>query len=653
MKTKIMVFLVSVSFFLSAATGFAGGSGTSSDPYQISTCQELQDMENDDQAHYILVNDIDCSDTETWNSGRGFRPIENFGGSLEGQGYTVSSLYIDRQDQEIGLFGGLESGGEVKNIVLENVDITGEESVGSILGTSQGGIISDVSVTGTVSGEKSGIGGLTGVSEDSTDIYLSDFEGKVSGEENVGGLVGSSNGESSINQSYSAGTVSGSNQNIGGLIGSNNDGTAVVNQSYSTSDVFGYSSTGGLVGYLEGAVSQSFSTGNVSGNDGVGGLIGSATGESVISNTYSLGNVSGSVYTAGLVGSNRGDISTSYSSGNVEGNGGLVASNDGTVSESYWDTERSGKSSSDGGTGLTTSEMIGASASSNMGGFNFNLIWETVEASDPSFDFDGYPILRQLDSQKQISLQPFNSPPESPSNPSPSDGASDISTSTTLSVKVSDEDDDSLDVTFYNASDDSEIGVDTDVASGERASVDWNGLEPKTSYSWYAVANDGASDTQSPEWSFQTEDGGTGGGLLKADRVNINLDNRYSSVIVEKGVEKTVFFDVENRDSNLKTVRTYLEGLDAEYADGTTVKTYNIDPKSSERFQVRINGSDAGKKLLRIKTENLNLKVNTTLEVPVFVRNYPTSNTVEVSGIGTVQILLLLLSVSTLYYLRL
>jgi len=41
----------------------------------ISTCQDFQDIDNDVNASYDLVNDIDCSDTINWNNGYGFEEI--------------------------------------------------------------------------------------------------------------------------------------------------------------------------------------------------------------------------------------------------------------------------------------------------------------------------------------------------------------------------------------------------------------------------------------------------------------------------------------------------------------------------------------------------------------------------------------------------
>ena len=94
--------------------------------------------------------------------------------------------------------------------------------------------------------------------------------------------------------------------------------------------------------------------------------------------------------------------------------------------------------------------------------------------------------------------------PNEPTNPSPSDGATDIDYSPTLSVDVSDDDGDDLTIIFYDASDDSEI--DTDIVSGGSgtASVTWSELSPGTSYSWYVTVDDGLSTTQSGTWSFTT-----------------------------------------------------------------------------------------------------------------------------------------------------
>jgi hypothetical protein len=194
---------------------------------------------------------------------------------------------------------------------------------------------------------------------------------------------------------------SSSSSDVGGLIGLNKNGS--VSNSSATGDVSSSSSSdvGGLIGLNKDSVSDSSATGDVSSStgDGVGGLIGSGvfSGGTAL-NSYATGNVSGDENVGGLAGKSI-RVTDSFATGNVSGNenvGGLIGS-DGSGPNGYWDTEATGQSSSSGGsdiTGLTTSEMQGSSASTNMGGFDFTNTWNTVPSE--------YPVLDSFDTQKQI-----------------------------------------------------------------------------------------------------------------------------------------------------------------------------------------------------------------------------------------------------------
>ena len=82
-----------------------------------------------------------------------------------------------------------------------------------------------------------------------------------------------------------------------------------------------------------------------------------------------------------------------------------------------------------------------------------------------------------------------NIPPNQPIDPTPADDATGQELTVILSVFVTDDDGDPMDVFFYKASDNSLIGIDT-VPNGTYASCPWTGLQTGTTYSWYAVAND-------------------------------------------------------------------------------------------------------------------------------------------------------------------
>ena len=97
-----------------------------------------------------------------------------------------------------------------------------------------------------------------------------------------------------------------------------------------------------------------------------------------------------------------------------------------------------------------------------------------------------------------------NFAPNYPSNPYPANGATDVSLNPTLRVRVSDNDGDSMDVHFYNASDNSLIGIDYTVASNGIASLSWSGLSEGNTYSWYTTIYDQMTFTNSSIWSFET-----------------------------------------------------------------------------------------------------------------------------------------------------
>lgn len=321
--------------------------------YRITTDHELQAIQADLSADYRLATDIDASETGGWNGGDGFDPIgangNGFAGTLEGDGHVITGLWIDRGGEDyVGLFGVTDSGATISSLGLENLDVTGTDDVGGLVGENNGTVES------------------------------SHVIGSVDGNKHVGGLVGFNEGL--VESSYATVTVAGSYY-VGGLVGWNDSGT--IDSSYASGSVVRVDSMGGgLVGYnsLSGTVNRSYTTGGVDGGDLVGGL----------------------------VGENHGAVESSYATGSVSGDavmGGLVGYNAGTVGSSYWDTESTGQSSSAGGsgTGLSTAEMQGTEAEDKMSALDFENVWVTVDASnDADVSADSYPILQALDQATQL-----------------------------------------------------------------------------------------------------------------------------------------------------------------------------------------------------------------------------------------------------------
>lgn len=83
---------------------FAGGSGTEADPYQVSTVEELQAIRDYPDKHFIQIDNINASSTETWNDSLGFDPIGDdlvkFSGSYDGKSYTFI-VYISIGKQKV------------------------------------------------------------------------------------------------------------------------------------------------------------------------------------------------------------------------------------------------------------------------------------------------------------------------------------------------------------------------------------------------------------------------------------------------------------------------------------------------------------------------------------------------------------------------
>ncbi len=126
-----------------------------------------------------------------------------------------------------------------------------------------------------------------------------------------------------------------------------------------------------------------------------------------------------------------------------------------------------------------------------------------------------FPLFKTVTGSKiYASFDPYeNIPPYQPTNPSPSDGSTNVALSITLKVYVTDPDNDTIEVYFYNAADDSLIGSIT-TASGYNATVSWSGLQSSNTYRWYAVANDSEYENRSQNWSFITRSSGSGEGYI-------------------------------------------------------------------------------------------------------------------------------------------
>lgn len=307
------------------------GDGSFDNPYNITNCTQLQDMELNLVANYSIINDINCENTSTWNDGAGFRPVGNysetnpFNGTLRGNHYTISNLYINRTSKEgVGLIGYLEiESARFDNLTLNNINISGTNYIGGLIGFAYYSILDNIRVTGKINSGLDYIGLIAGEIMTNGNITNSYASGNIFAGDTPGGLVGYINGDI-INCSVIANITSNNNE-IGGLVGTA-DNMNIKNSSFigtiNTTSADG--STGGLIGYQsgDGSIYQSYAkvTIQAGGGNYIGGLAGRITDNIIDSYAEVKIIVLGSSeYVGGLVGWFAGGINNSYAVGSMEG----------------------------------------------------------------------------------------------------------------------------------------------------------------------------------------------------------------------------------------------------------------------------------------------------------------------------------------------
>ena len=323
--------------------------------YSISSAEELAKLAtmsnsgNIQGGEFVLANDIDLSD---YSTGKGWTPIgtqswseKHFNGTFDGNGHIVSNLYINRPDSnQQGLFGCAE--GTIKNLGVENADITAYHACSAIVGATYNNniTIQNCYATGKIQcGRGAGIiasvfakeivikdcysdieifaesgycGGIFGSTEsDNINMIMENcFSlGDISSQGYFnGGLIGYTNSYNSnitIKNCYSNSNINSTNTDSGGLIGRietpNGTGEGILN-CYSTGNITSSSNggTGGFIGTLDGIeIKHCYSTGNVTAQSNAGGFIGRCNNNtSIINNCYSTGSVNGTSELGSFIG---------------------------------------------------------------------------------------------------------------------------------------------------------------------------------------------------------------------------------------------------------------------------------------------------------------------------------------------------------------
>ena len=587
-KNKFLTIFVVFLAFTTSAAAFSGGDGTPENPYEIDRCRYLQDIRDDMSANYELTDDLDCSDTTSWNSENGFATLgaysqddpeinSGFTGSLDGNGHTISGLFIDRSEATfLGMFSYIKQDGVVKNLNLQEADIRGERYLGGIAGRNNGEII-DVSVSGNIRGE-----------------------------EYVGGIVGLNGGF--VSNSYSMGRINSDDRAAGGIAGQNSND---IYLSYSTASIKGEMS-GGIAALNLGNIARSFSTGTIEGSR-AGGVAG-ANGYSVrleaddsegilhtpgeIENSYSSATIDGS-YSGGVVAVNNGTIQNTYATGAIYGAeedaGGLVGENHGesNIQSSYYDEITTGYTRSAGGSDLLTVDMKKKSSYED---WDFEKVWSMSEEDYPQLDVSSYTALND-DGQVEV-----------------------VSSDENISNSLDNVKDWEGDLTGFRVSDTGEDVVYVSTVSGDSIQVTGglNKTRPKN-ISFKIRPDSGCEEESCRTVSFLNQDGETAFEITTEARVN---DCGFGCSVTESGYSFNGRYTEEDRESwtefQLNTI-DYEKNKISEVKIGSKVLATDVSMNSnaSNITKIRLNSESktGGIYLKKLELEGEAKKESETSEI--------------------------------------
>ncbi|MDD5941187.1 hypothetical protein [Fibrobacter sp.] len=385
------------------AKDFACGAGTKLSPYIILTAEQLAKLSfivgaNDKnyQGKYyklgadILLNDgkiiddkgalvADSSKLHKWT------PIGNssvtFTGTFDGDGHTVSGMFINTTSSHNGLFGN--SSGTIQNLTVENSWVSGGNATAGVLGilkgagslkniTNKATVVGNGNVTGGVMagietvccnkignveyaenyGSVTGVKTAGGVAGSVQDIVITNAinNADISGTQGVGGIAGSLGYNSSLTNAVNKGPITGKEQpaGIAGYFGywvtCSAEKRASMKNAINYGNINGQLYTAGIVGKND--CTKSFSLANKSkivGTKYVAGIFGYIK-NSTITSAYNLGDVYGDIYIGGTAGYNEVGVSQSvYSTGKVDGDslvGLMIGYNYNTTMADYYYLEQ-------------------------------------------------------------------------------------------------------------------------------------------------------------------------------------------------------------------------------------------------------------------------------------------------------------------------
>ncbi len=304
------------------------------DLYTVGTAQDLKDTVTavnalDDTSKVIIRLSTDITlntlaEGETWatkENATAWGGLAAFKGIFDGDGHTISGLYIKETENNcVGLIFK-SYGCTVQNLTIDNSYVSGVGHVGAIIGSedataTSATTVSNVKVTNTtVTGTSTYIGGLVGGAWKDLTISDCDVNATVNGSSTiVGGLIGgvgnknTTNATIAISNSTVRGNITGTSNIVGGFVGQLYSNEVTITNSLTNANVSGAQKTGGFIGCIYSgtlSITNAVTMSTVSGgaNKHVGGMVGCLNGSTsnIFTNCISAGALNATNAQAGMV----------------------------------------------------------------------------------------------------------------------------------------------------------------------------------------------------------------------------------------------------------------------------------------------------------------------------------------------------------------
>lgn len=299
------------------------GEGTQENPYEISSIEHLLWIAGEvnskkfdfTDVYFEQTQDIDMSETRSWNGGKGWKPIGGyyyinylltkvgFKGIYDGKNYTIRGLYENRPQAIYGGLFGYVSGGELKNIRIEAPEILVSENAACLLAYLFDGKVTNCHVVGGSVEAALYVGGVVGYIYSDAVVYGCSSSATVKGQDWIGSIVGWSS-EGTVEHCTAQGTVIARDNGryAGGVVGYVMRSKVLECRAVNL-DVQGNVYVGGIAGgSKESEIARCLTIkSTLKGDSFIGGVVG-AHEEATLQDSYSTATVEGNTLCGGLVG---------------------------------------------------------------------------------------------------------------------------------------------------------------------------------------------------------------------------------------------------------------------------------------------------------------------------------------------------------------